>query len=380
MNHKKAILFLVFFLVGQSKVCAEDGVTPTEIKLGSSGAITGTNGHWTKEISQGINACFARINRAGGINGRKLKLSLKDDGYEPNQALLNTKDLVENQKVFAMIGGNGTAAANAVLPYLSSHEIPNLFRFSGGEILYSPFNQWTFQTRLSYHEEASRLIAFAVENLKLKKIAVFYQDDAFGASGRNGVAEALAKYNLKIISQASIARNTFDAKSATEQILNEKPDAVYFQVIMGAAEAFIKEANLKGFRPTYLGSSPVEADMMSKSDKKENEIYMAEVVPAATDTSLSVVRKYQADMKAIGETKFDRRSLEGYIAASVFEEAVRRIGKKNLTRLELAHTFEGMKNYDLGDILISFSPENHTGLSKIFLNYIHQGKSSSVNP
>ncbi len=377
----KQILSLLFiFLFANPMASAEDGVTPNEIKVGSSGAITGNNGHWTKEISVGINACFERINKAGGIAGRKLKLILKDDGYDPGQALLNTKDLVENQKVFAMLGGNGTASANAVLPYLSSHEIPNLFRYSGGEVLYSPVNKWTFQTRLSYHEEAKQLIDFAVKNLKLKKISVFYQDDAFGISGRNGVAEALAKYNLKIISQSPIARNTYDAKAATNEILKEKPDGVYFQVTMGAAEAFIREANLKGIRPIYLGSSPVEADMMSKTDKKENQIYMAEVVPSATDTTISLVRKYQADMKAIGETKFDRRSLEGYIAASVFEEALRRIDKKSLTRVEIIKTLEEMKDFDLGDLKVSFSSENHAGLSKIFLNHISQGKSNSVNP
>src|SRR5437762_7958596 len=158
-------------------------------------------------MKTGMNAAFDEINKKGGVQGRKLKLISMDDGYEPDKSIVATKKLIEEDKVFALIGPVGTPTAAAAQPIATAAKVPFIGPFTGAGFLRNPKLENVINVRASYGAETEAWIKHLTEDLKVKKIAIFYQDDAFGRAGLDGVGAAMRRRNLTLVEEGTYERN-----------------------------------------------------------------------------------------------------------------------------------------------------------------------------
>jgi ABC-type branched-subunit amino acid transport system substrate-binding protein len=205
--------------------------------------------------------------------------------------------------------------------------------------------------------------------MSVDRIAVFYQNDAYGQAGLAGVERALKKRNLPIIAKGTVERNTVDVKKAVAEIDKANPQAVIMISAYKSCAAYIKETKAAGQNPTFWNVSFVGSKALAKElDATGRGVMISQVVPFPWDSSVPVVKEYQAAIKAEGkEPNFS--SLEGYISAKVMVEGLRRAGKKP-TRENLIAALETMSDYDAGGFKISYTPTDHRGSRWVDLTII----------
>src|ERR1700727_1580487 len=224
-------------------VLAEDGVADTKIVFGQVAALTGPAGDLGQGMRQGILAAFEDANRGGGIFGRSIELKSRDDGYEPEKTVGATKAILDEDKVFALVGAVGTPTSKASQPIATAAKVPFIGPFTGADFLRNPYNRYVINVRASYFEETEAWIDHLTKDLGIFKIAILYQDDAFGLAGLDGVQQAMAKRNLTLVASGSFKRNTTAVKSALLDIMKAQPEAVVTVAPYKPVAAFIKIAH-----------------------------------------------------------------------------------------------------------------------------------------
>ena len=340
---------------------AEVGVTDTEIRIGQFAAQTGPAAELGKRMQLGILAHFSAVNVAGGINGRKLKLVSRDDGYEPEKAAVAVKALIEEDKVFALIGSVGTPTTLAAVPAINAAGIPLIGPFTGAQALREPFNRNLFHVRASYFDETERIVQH-LSTVGVTKIAVFYQNDSYGKAGLEGVMRALTKRNLKPAASVTVERNSVDVAGALAEILKAGPEAVIQISAYKSCAALIKQARAKSyggqfFNVSFVGSKALAEELGDAS----TGVSISQVVPFPYVPSSAIVREYQQHMVEAGNKDFDFSSMEGFLAAKVLTEGLRRAGTKVLTRESLMTALEGLRDYNMGGFSVSYDAKNHEG-------------------
>ena len=354
-----AFLLAAFHITASS---ADVGYTDSEIRIGQFAAQTGPAAELGKRLQLGIQAHFTAVNAAGGINGRKLLLVSRDDGYEPEKAVLAVKALIEEDKVFALIGSVGTPTTLAAVPAINAAGIPLIGPFTGAQALREPFNRNIFHVRASYFDETERIVQH-LSTVGIKKIAVFYQNDSYGKAGLEGVTRALAKRNLKPAATVTVERNSVDVAAALAEILKTSPEAVIQISAYKSCAALIKQSRAKSyggqfFNVSFVGSKAL-ADELGESGGAG--ISISQVVPFPYIPSSAVVREYQLRMLEAGHKDFDFSSIEGFLAAKVLTEGLRRAGGKSLSRESLVVALQSLRDYDMGGFSVSYSAKSHEG-------------------
>jgi len=338
---------------------AENGVSADTIVLGQSCPLTGPAAELGTEMRLGAQQHFAEINQKGGIFGRQIKLVSLDDGYEAARAAANTRKLIEEEKIFALFGYVGTATSEAALPILSNAQVPFVGALTGAQSLRAPFNRNVFNVRAGYFDETEKIVEQATL-LGMKKIAVLAQDDAYGQAGLAGMNRALDKRKLGVAAVAMVKRNTVEVAAAVAKLVAARPDVIVIISAYEAAGAFIKQAKNAGYAGQFQNVSFVGSRALSKELGAEGYgVAVSQVVPSPRAGSLAIVREYQQAFKNVKEAP-TFISLEGYIAARVLTEGLRRAGK-DLTRERLIAGLETMRFVDLGGFAINFTPTDHNG-------------------
>src|SRR5512146_302620 len=189
------------------------GVTESEVVLGQSAAMTGPAGQLGKDMRTGAMLYFDHVNAHGGVNGRRIVLKTLDDGYEPPRAVANTRKLIDEDKVFALFGYVGTPTSMAALPVFTQAKVPFVGAFTGAEGLRNPVNPYVFNVRASYFDETEAIVRHLTA-MSIDRIAIFYQNDAYGQAGLAGVERAMKKRNLQLVARATVERNTVDVAKA----------------------------------------------------------------------------------------------------------------------------------------------------------------------
>lgn len=338
----------------------EDGITATSITLGQSAAFTGPAQSLGLEMRKGIEVYINNVNKSGGVNGRKLVLKTFDDGYEADRAAANTKKLIEEEKVFALLGYVGTPTSNASLPIFTAAKVPFVAPFTGAESLRQPVNRYIFNVRASYFQETEKIVE-QLTSLGMKKIAVFYQNDAYGKAGLTGVEQAMKRRNLAITALGTVERNTVTVGEAVKGIANAEPQAVIMISAYKSCAAFIKEMKRTGSNPQFMNVSFVGSKALSDELKEDGRgVGISQVVPFPWSVGTPVVKEYQKLMVDAGYKDFNYSSLEGFMAAKVMVEGLKRAGK-DLNREHFVSAMETMKDYDIGGFRVTYSPEDRYG-------------------
>jgi len=356
-----------------SSVLAETGVTNEAIIVGQSASMSGPAAQLGQQMNRGAQLYFNAVNAAGGINGRKIELKVLDDFYEPDAAARNTKTLIEDTKVFALFGYVGTPTSLAALKIANPAGVPFFAPYSGAAALREPFARNVFHVRASYNDETAAIVQ-QIRTTGLKRIAVVYNDDAYGKAGLDGVQRALklpANQGVLLAAQASVVRNTTDVKGAVGTVLAQKPDAIVVISAYQTVAALVKGAQEQGYAGQFYNVSFVGTKALANTlGKAGGGVIISQVMPYPYSGASPLVRDYQKLLKSDGITDFDYGSIEGYVAARVFVEGLKRAGR-DLTREKFIGALESMGNYDVGGFNVNFSPSSHVGSKFVEMTIIN---------
>ena len=385
----RPIIFLILLWFFPARLLAEDLV------IGMSAAFTGTSQDLGIELYRGSMAYIEHVNRRGGIYGRKIVIKAYDDSYNPIPAIQNTIKLVQADNVFLLFNYVGTPTVTRILPLLKSYKDKFIYLFSpftGAQPLRQPpYGQYVFNLRASYDEEIEGL----VNNFVLvgrKRIAVFYQADAYGRSGWDGVRKALAKHSgLKMVGEATYRRGADYLQSFKEQVdilRKTSPDAIISIGAYAVCAAFIRDARDAGLdipiANLSFAASAIMTDLLLQISRTAGKDYTkdlinSQVVPGYEDTALPAVREYRAlmekyhplppsDLMEKGHTPlpYSYVSFEGFLNAKFLVEILKKMGQSP-TKSRIKEVVEGTHDVDLGiDSRLSFGPNKHQGLDKIY--------------
>lgn len=350
---------------------AEDGVTPETIVFGQATVLEGPASALGQGMRAGIRAAFEEGNKKGGVHGRKLELLSVDDGYEPDKSIAATKKLIEQDKVFALIGAVGTPTAAAAQPIATAAKVPFIGAFTGAMFLRNTKLENVINVRASYDAETEAWVKHLTEDLKIKKIAILYQDDAFGRAGLSGFKKAMDKRGMEIAAEGTFERNTVAVKSALLTLKRAEPEAVVMVGPYKPCAEFIKLARKIEFTPVFVNISFVGAGALARELGPDGDgVIVSQVVPFPWDVSLKAVADYHAAIRAIDpQAKPEFVSLEGYLVGRLAIAALELAGK-DVTRETLLKTIKDTGRFDIGGLTMTFGPDDNEGLDKVFLTVI----------
>lgn len=350
---------VIKWLAGSSAALALPALAQNNrIVLGQSAAFSGPAAQLGIQLNMGAKIFFNALNASGGVNGSTVELRTLDDGYEPDRCKANTEKFIKDD-VFALFGYVGTPTCLAALPQVVDSKIPFFGPFTGAEALREPFHKSVFHLRASYYDETA-LIVRQLTALGLKKIAVFYQNDAYGKAGLEGVTRALKAQDLAPVALGTVERNTLNVAQAVKDIAAKMPDAVVQIGAYKSCAAFIREARKAGYGGTFFNVSFVGTQALADELGKEARgIVVSQVMPFPFSTTTAISREYlEAVRKSGGEAQPNYSSMEGYLAAKVLTEGLKRAAR-NPSREQLISALETIHNGNFGGFSVEFGPKDH---------------------
>ena len=377
------------------------GVTDTEIVLGVSAAFSGPSRGLGIELYRGAMSCFEEINRNGGVRGRKVVLRTYDDGYQPDPSVSNTVTLIQKDRVFALFGYVGTPTVTRVLPILKKFQDTQVylfFPFTGAQPQREPpYGDFAFNLRASYRQETAGLVENFL-SIGRRRIAVFYQADAYGRSGWAGVRRALKPHGERIAGEATYRRGskfTGSMRKQVEILKAARPDAIICIGAYAACAAFLRDAIDLGLEVPIANLSFVGSEnllTMITQGREDGARYTkwlvnSQVVPSYEDVSIPSVARYRELMgrydpnpppELLKEeyTPFAHSfvSLEGYLDARLMAEILHRLGDAP-TRGDLERAVFSITDFDLGiGERVSFGPERRQGLDRVYYTVVENDR------
>lgn len=362
-----ASLFVIAILANRA---GAQGVTADTITIGQSASLTGPSEELGREMKAGAEAFFNATNDAGGINGRKIKLLSLDDAGVPDRTKANTLKLLNEDKVFALFGYTSAYTINPILSLVAKEKVPFVAPASGDLATREPVSRYIFNIRASYIEETEKIVA-QLTRRGLTKIAAFYQNDAYGRAGLAGLELALRERKSNILIFGSADRNSNNVTSSAQTISKSGAQAVIISAGANTAAAFIKEMKRLGSGAQFCLLSSVGAKSLAEQLGDDGRgVEVSQVVPLPYSDSEPLGREYLKRIGGPGKASF--ASLEGYIAANVFVEGLKKVGKVP-TRESFVDALDKLGTLDLRGYRVKFSTDNHNGSSLVELTVLGTG-------
>lgn len=372
-NGMKVGIILCLALLLGAQFLAKGEIANDTILIGSSAALGGPNAFLGTEFHKGAKLYFEEVNRKGGVYGRTIETIVLDDGYEPERTILNTRNLIKEEKADFLFGYIGTPTTVSILDMIENEKIPLFAAFTGAEQLRKPVKRYMINVRPSYYQETAGLVDHLLNDLDAERIACFYQDDAYGRAGYTGVELALEKYGLALYGEGTYERNTVAITKGLEQITKSSPDAVIVVGQYTASAAFIEAAKKTEIRNIYfLNISFVASDKLNALLGEDAEgAICSQVVPDLANEQNPLTKEFLAKYQQKYEQDTPNRvAFEGYISAIVFVEGLRRAGE-DLTREGFIIAIEKIKDLDIGvGDRISYGKFDHQGLDKVYYSIV----------
>ena len=344
------------------------GVTEDAILFGQSAAFSGPAQELGINMRAGIEAAFAEVNGAGGVFGRQLRLISLDDAYEPEDAIINSQQLIEQDGVFALIGAVGTPTSRSATPVAKEAGVPYIAPFTGAAFLRDADELGNVvNLRASYGQETEEMVKRLTEDLGITQIAILFQDDSFGRAGYNGVLAALDRRGMQPAAVGSYTRNTTAIKTAMLDIAVEEPEAV---IIIGAYEpaaAMIAWSRFTNFNPVFVNISFVGSNALKEELGPYGVgVFVTQVVPFPTDDSVPVVADYLAALEAhVPGADPGFVSLEGYLAGRLTIAALQQCGPE-VSRSCFTRRLASEGHFDLGGFEFHFGEGDNQGSDSVF--------------
>ncbi|MBV9180956.1 MAG: ABC transporter substrate-binding protein [Acidobacteria bacterium] len=383
----QAVLFVSVVLapIVVGKAWAEQnvpGVSDSKIRIGSCSALSGPASFLGIQSQVGALAYFHVVNDAGGIYGRTLELKSRDDGYDPEQTSACFSRLVQDD-VFAMGFFVGAPTAAKYVPLAEASKIPLVGLFTGAQMLYEPIKHNVICVRASYFDELREQVDALWRVRRAHRIALIYEDDAFGKTVLEGVQHAMAKYESTPVAMGKFQRNTLDISAAVKAVREEKPDAVILAGPYAPVAAILKEAHAANWSPLFLTVSFVGTEGLLRAAGQDAEgVVITQVVPPYDRIDLPTIKLYRAALeKYMSGTSPSFVSLEGFVDAMVLVEGLKGAGK-DLTREKFINAIESLHHFDLGlgpEFPLEYSRQDHKGFDSVYSTVVHQGRAVVIS-
>ncbi len=355
------------------------GVTDNTITLGMSAAFSGASRELGNRMKLGLDTAFAAVNDAGGVAGRRLRLLALDDGYEGPRALANVQELIEQRKVFAIIGDVGTPTTQQALPYVVGSRTIFFGAFTGSGLLRrDPPDRYVFNYRASYEEETARMIDYLIDVRQIPDggIAVFAQNDSYGDAGYGGATKRLRrKGHDDQLLRIGYERNTLDVDAAVARLVEyharHPVKAIVMVATYKAAARFIQRVRDRKIDALLLNVSFVDSNALAEELRELGPAYargviVTQVVPHYESDATGVLRYRDALARYHPDQQPDFVSLEGYLVGQLFAEALRRAGRDVDTE-KLVDTLEQLRSVDLGiGGELGFSASQHQASHRVW--------------
>jgi len=366
-------LVLIVALAACAGAAAEPGIDAERILFGQSAALSGPASGLGQAMRSGIAAAFAEANRNGGVHGRRLELVSLDDGYEPEAAIENTRTLINEHQVFALIGAVGTPTARSSVPVAAAAGVPYIAPFTGAPFLRD--GQWrnVINLRASYYQETEAMMQFLTRR-GLTRVAVAYQDDSFGRAGFRGAQLAMERRGLQPAATAVYPRNTIAVKTTLLDVMEGEPEAV---IIVGApapVAAFLNWGRKLRLDMVFMTTSFAGGNALIRNLSNESldsaGLLMTQVVPPLIGDALPVVQEY---LSALKQTAPDAEpgfvSLEGYLAGRMAVVAMEQCGP-DPRRDRVLPMLRDAGRIDLGGFSLEFGVDDYQGSDAVYLTVV----------
>jgi len=359
------VALVVILLCGPGgQAWAEDGVTDKEVLVGAGLDLTGAVANWGVNIKAGMEAVFNRINEAGGVHGRKIKLIAYDHVYQPPKAVANAKRLVERDKVFIMMGHLGTPTTKAIKDYLEEKHVPNVFPATLAS-LWTNSGKWHVADLATFADQTRLIVDYLVNERKFTKIASFYQDDEYGLDGHVAGRVRLRELGKEYAAEVDYKRADIDFSSQAAKLKESGAEAVILQAVYREPPRLAEQCHAIGYNPVFIGVSAIVLDKTIELGGKHVEAMIGvEVYPDPNDPG-PFLDQYRADMKKyFPSLALDTTNLYGYQKAALFVEALQRTGPK-LTHDTLLQAITTIQDWDPGwGLKYSYGGDNRRGMSR----------------
>ena len=347
------------------------GLTGERILFGQSAALSGPAKELGRNMRLGILAAFDEVNSAGGVHGRVLELQSLDDAYEPEDAIVMTRHLIEQEQVFALIGAVGTPTSRSATPIARNAGVPYIAPFTGAAFLRD--DEWDniINLRASYNQETEEMVARLTEDLGITRISVMYQNDSFGRAGFRGTVAALERRDMELTSIGIYPRNTTAVKTALLDLRQGDPEAV---IMIGAYEPvarLILWARRTGMDAVFMTVSFVGSNALAQELGPDGAgVLVTQVVPFPEDDSLPVVLSYlDALANHDPEAEPGFVSLEGYLAGRMVIAALQECGTE-VDRSCLLDQLIDRGDFDIDGFKLQFGDGDNQGSDEVFLTVI----------
>lgn len=332
-------------------MAADPGVTDTEIVVGCSNSFSGPLAFTGEQATKfGVDLYLRAINDAGGVHGRKIRSVYYDDGYRPQDAAANTKKLVEQDKIFAVIAPQGTPPVMATLQYLEENKVPLLFPFQGSPEVRG--RKYVFSGMTLYDRQSRMMIDYLAGTRKVKTFAALYQDDEYGKSFLTSFEKDLARHKTKLVAAESVKRGVTDVSAQIAKLQAAKPEVTFLVLTPGPGAQALKERQKIGWTDTVMVSSGPLTDerYLALAGAAAEGVEGLSLWPDPLVSDLPGVKLYREHMaRYFPKNEPNRYSLSGYFAAMLFVEGAKRAGK-SLTRDSLVTALESVKGWESGVI------------------------------
>jgi branched-chain amino acid transport system substrate-binding protein len=341
-----------------------------DILVGQTSGFTGPAAAGVKENTDGALLWLDAVNAKGGVNGQKIKLISLDDAFDPKQSAVNAQKLIDEQ-VVALFLNRGTPHTEAFLPLLEKHGVPLIGPSTGAMILHQPVKKYVFNVRSTYQQEAQKTIE-QLHSMTLTRLAVIHADDSFGADGLEGAQKGFQSVNLKPSLVLKADRSKPDYAQLIPQLIQSNSQAVlWIGSAAGVAEGVKALRQAGSSMQVATLSNNASTGFIKALGDKAHGVIVSQVFPNERNLSYPMVAEAQALAKAKGLGNLSPAMLEGFAAAKVLVEALRRAGAKP-TRSSVLAGLESIKAFDLGGLKLSYSSSSHTGLDFTEISVITQ--------
>jgi ABC-type branched-subunit amino acid transport system substrate-binding protein len=341
---------------------ADQGVSDSEIVIGCSNSFSGPLAFTGEQATRyGVDLYVRAVNDAGGIHGRKIRTVYYDDGYRPQDAAANTKKLVEQDRVFAVIAPQGTPPVVATLDYLEEHKVPLLFPFQGSPVTRG--KKYVFSGMTLYDRQSRMMIDYLAGPRKMKSFAALYQDDEYGKAFLSAFEKDLARHKLKLSASEPVKRGVTDVSAQIAKLQAAKPEVTFLVLTPGPGAQALKERQKIGWTDTLMVSSGPLTDerYLALAGTASEGVEGLALWPDPLLADLPGVKLYREHMaKYFPKNEPNRYSLSGYFAAMLFVEGVKRAGK-GLTRDGLVAALESVRGWESGILPpVTIGPDHET--------------------
>ncbi|AOF84545.1 periplasmic binding domain protein [Hydrogenophaga sp. RAC07] len=332
-----------------------------QLRIGNPSGITGSVAAGVKENIDGAKLYFDAVNARGGVNGQKIDLVSVDDKFDPKVTVEVSRKLITEQKVLALFLNRGTPHSQALLPMLAELKVPLVGPSTGAMVLHEPVNPWVFNVRATYQREAAKAIEH-LASIGMTRIALLETDDSFGADSAAGALKGFATVKQTPVLQEKFPRDKPDFTELAGRVAKSNAQAVMIIGSAGNASNGMKAIREAGSRAQLVTlSNNASEGFIKLLGEHARGVIVTQVFPNERSVAFPLIKEAQDLARAKGLDGVSPAMMEGFAAAKVVTEGLRRAGP-NPTPVALRDALEGIRNYDIGGLQISYSATDHTGL------------------